>query len=290
VQVFTLVGKVFTESEGAIVYIPSEERKDINTTVFVNSEGNPTYAGKDLGLLKMKFKKFSPLDYSIYVTDNEQTPHFKVVFDAAAKINKEWSEKSIHMMHGRMTFKGQKMSSRLGGVPTGEEVIQAVYEDVVERSGGKTTDMEVALSALRISILRSKPGVNIDFDPERASSFEGDSGPYLCYTHARCCSLLEKATTTPSPSFKSRGITSVERKVLQFENILLTTAEEIAPQKLVKYLFELSGEFNSFYATNKILDNENIEVTQHNLYLTELVRKTLQKGLYILGITAPEKM
>lgn len=287
-------GKIFQKSEGAIIYTPSEERKDINTSVFINGEGNPTYLAKDIGLLDLKFKKYSSLDFSIYVVDNEQNQHFKSVFDAGGKIKKEWEEKSIHVSHGRMTFKGQKMSSRLGGVPSAEEVIEAVVEDVIERSGGKETDVEVALSALRISILRSKPGVNIDFDPEKASSFEGDSGPYLCYTHARSCSLLEKGKEnglTPNPSTIERGKipTNVERKVLQFENILKTSAEEVAPQKLVKYLFEVAGEFNSFYAQEKIISDDK-KKTEHNLYLTKLVADTLKKGLYILGIEAPQHM
>jgi len=295
---------VFQRSEGAIVYVPSEERKDISTSVFINSEGNPTYLAKDIGLLDLKFKKYPDLDYSIYVVDNEQTSHFRSVFDAAGKLHSPWEDKSIHVSHGRMTFKGQKMSSRLGGVPSAEEVIEAVYEDVIERSDERIKDLseaekinlqkEIALSALRISILRSKPGVNIDFDPEKASSFEGDSGPYLCYTHARCYSLLEKGKSIPhltSPLNKGgTEISKIERKVLQFSNILKTSAEEIAPQKLVKYLFELSGEFNSFYAQHKIIDANNSEMTQHNLYLTKLVKDTLNKGLSILGINAPIKM
>jgi len=283
---------IFQESEGAIIYTPSEERKDINTSVFINSEGNPTYLAKDIGLLDLKFKKYSPLDFSIYVVDNEQNQHFKSVFDAGGKIKKEWEEKSVHVSHGRMTFKGKKMSSRLGGVPNAEEVIDAVVEDVKERSGGKETDFEVAMSALRISILRSKPGVNIDFDPEKASSFEGDSGPYLCYTHARCCSLLVKGDElklNSSPENIKGEVSKIERKVLQFEYILKTSAEEIAPQKLVKYLFEVAGEFNSFYATEKII-SDDVEKTKYNLYLTKLVVETLGKGLHILGIKAPEEM
>ena len=283
---------IFQESEGAIIYTPSEERKDINTSVFINSEGNPTYLAKDIGLLDLKFKKYSPLDFSIYVVDNEQNQHFKSVFDAGGKIKKEWEEKSVHVSHGRMTFKGKKMSSRLGGVPNAEEVIDAVVEDVKERSGGKETDFEVAMSALRISILRSKPGVNIDFDPEKASSFEGDSGPYLCYTHARCCSLLAKGDElklNSSPENIKGEVSKIERKVLQFEYILKTSAEEIAPQKLVKYLFEVAGEFNSFYATEKII-SDDVEKTEYNLYLTKLVVETLEKGLHILGIKAPEEM
>lgn len=285
--------KIFQKSEGAIIYVPDESRKDINTSVFINSEGNPTYLAKDIGLLFLKFEKYNP-DISIYVVDNEQNAHFKSVFDAGGKIKKEWEEKSVHVSHGRMTFKGKKMSSRLGGVPSGEEVIDAVLDEVKEKSGGNVNDMTVALSALRISILRSKPGVNIDFDPDRATSFEGDSGPYLCYTHARCNSLLEKGNINLDKLFDKKNteniLSNIERKVFQFEKILKTSAEEIAPQKLVKYLFELAGEFNSFYANNKIIDSDNLENTQYNLYLTKLVKDVLKKGLHILGIEAPNQM
>lgn len=294
------IGNVFVQSEGAVVYVPSEERKDINTTVFINSEGNPTYAGKDIGLMDLKFRKYNP-ELSIFITDNEQNPHFRVVLDVVSKMKSDWAQKSLHVGHGRMTFKGAKMSSRLGGVPTSEDVINEVLQDVREKSDDKIKDLsssekenlqrEVALSALRISILRSKPGTNIDFDPEKASSFEGDSGPYLCYTHARCASLIEhgeEKNFIPTKNKRSK-VTNIERKILQFEYILRIAAEEIAPQKLVKYLFELASEFNSFYASNKIITLDE-EVSEHNLYLTELTKDTLCKGLYLLGINAPARM
>ena len=122
---------VFAQSEGAYVYVPSEERKDLNTLVFVNSEGHPTYEAKDLGLIEKKFTEYGDVDLSLFVTDNEQSHHFKVVLDAATKINNEWksrADRSIHIPHGRMLFKGQKMSSRLGGVPLALDVIAVVEE------------------------------------------------------------------------------------------------------------------------------------------------------------------
>lgn len=309
--------KVFQYSEGAVIYKPGEDRKDINITVFINSEGNPTYAGKDIGLLDIKFKKYNP-DFSFYVTDNEQIPHFKVVLDAGGKINKEWEEKSVHVSHGRMTFKGKKMSSRLGGVPSGEEVINAVLEEVKEKAGNEgegksrfegmsaeeiqSLQKEIALSALRVAILRSKPGVNIDFDPERSLSFEGDSGPYLCYTHARCCSLLQKVKSPhPNPPPLGEGSPSSSvfasskiggdliRKLFQFEKIVVDSAEEIAPQKLIKYLFEVAGEFNNFYAHNKIITDNEAETAQ-KMQLVYFTKKVLEKGLYLIGVKAPEKM
>lgn len=124
--------KVFTESEGAIVYIP-EENKKLHTSVFINSQGNPTYEAKDIGLLDLKFKAHNP-DLSVFVTDGQQVSHFAVVLDAGEKINKQWKEKSLHRYHGRMSFKGEKMSSRLGNVPLVEDILNTVIEEVKNKN------------------------------------------------------------------------------------------------------------------------------------------------------------
>lgn len=294
------LNNVFEQSEGAIVYIPGQNRKDINTAVFVNSEGNPTYEGKDLGLVKIKFERYNP-DFSFFVTDSEQGPHFKVVLDAAGKINKTWEEKSVFVPHGRMSLRGERMSSRLGGVPMAFDIIQDLESEMMkrgEKKGSTITDEErmkinkdVALAGLRISILRSKLGTNIDFDPDKSLSMEGDSGPYLCYTYARINSLLEKAKVKGIKASynKRKEVTDIERKVFQYELVLEEVVSEIAPQKLTTYLFELTSLYNNFYANNKILEDRNKDAG-HQLYISSLVKERLQKSLYILGINAPERM
>ncbi|MDQ5962503.1 MAG: Arginine--tRNA ligase [Patescibacteria group bacterium] len=293
-------GKVFQKGEGgAIIYTPDETRKDINTTVFVNSDGYPTYEGKDLGLIDIKFTKFNP-DISFFITDAEQAHHFKIVLDAASKLSgkwPEWVEKSKHIPHGRMLFKGQKMSSRLGGVPLAFDVIDLVTEEAESLAGEKIIDLpekdkadlwkEIALSALRIAVLRSKPGLNINFDPESSLSFEGDSGPYLLYTHARCASLLEKGKG--DPEFGSYGVTPLERGMVHAEEMFVKAIEDLAPQQLVTYLFSIAQLFNSWYAQEQIITDDK-EKTAHNLAVVARVKNILERGLYILGIEAPNKM
>lgn len=303
-------GKVFTKSEGAIVYIPHEDRKDINISVFINSQGYPTYEAKDLGLMEIKFnggfvlksiENFKP-DFSFFITDAEQANHFKVVLDAASKLGGEWEErvkKSIHVPHGRMLFKGQKMSSRLGGVPLALDVLAVVEEEVRERAGEKIAHLdadekkelerEIALSALRIAVLRSKPGININFDPETSLSFEGDSGPYLLYTHARCFSLLEKGKEI-TPLWGNIAVTGLEKKLLHFDHELINACEELAPQKLVSYLFAVAQLFNGYYATTQILVEGDDIGSAHRLMLVKRTQEVLKKGLFVLGIKAPERM
>lgn len=306
-------GKVFTESEGAVVYIPNESRKDLHTAVFINSQGYPTYEAKDIGLMEIKFKpllsaigidNFFP-EYSFFVTDIEQMSHFKIVLDAASKLGDEWKErveKSHHVPHGRMLFKGAKMSSRLGGVPLALDVISSVEEEVRERAGEKIVHLgnkekekltrEIALSALRIAVLRSKPGININFDPETSLSFEGDSGPYLLYTHARCSSLLEKGNkgNNDTPKWSDIPVTTLERKLIHFENELTHACNELAPQKLTTYLFSIAQLFNSYYASTQIIVEGDEVGNAHRLMIVKRTKAVLKKGLYVLGIEAPERM
>ncbi|MCF7831705.1 MAG: arginine--tRNA ligase [Candidatus Pacebacteria bacterium] len=284
---------IFTESQGAIVYIPEESKKHINTAVFINSQGNPTYEAKDIGLLQLKFERIHP-DVSIFVTDHEQIPHFQIVLDAGEKIQKDWSEKSVHMTHGRMNFKGQKMSSRLGGVPLAEDMLQAVSEEVKERSTHNDSAEvyeSIAIGAIKFSILRAKPGQNINFDPETSLSFEGDSGPYLQYTHARICSLIEKgAGLNIHPNYHTGEISDLEKMLYRFPEIVESAITGYAPQHVVTYLLEVARAFNSFYGANQIVDVSNKDVSQHRLAVARATQIILKNGLYLLGIKAPEKM
>lgn len=285
---------VFTESEGAIVYIPDESRKDINTAVFINSQGNPTYEAKDIGLLNMKFQN-EHLDFSIFMTDNQQVPHFQVVLDAAHKINPEWSEKSVHVHHGRMSFKGQKMSSRLGGVPLAETLIDTVAEEVREKALRDTQDLRpidtdvIAIAAVKFSILRAAAGKDINFDPETSLSFEGDSGPYLQYSTVRANSILAKTDHLGAQLPSQWATIDLEKILIHYPEVVERAIKEWSPHFLVTYLLELAQAFNSWYGNTKILD-ENDTSSSYKIALTKAFAQTMTNGLYLLGIAVPEKM
>jgi arginyl-tRNA synthetase len=198
-----------------------------------------------------------------------------------------------------MLFKGQKMSSRLGGVPVALDVIAAVEEEVREKSSDKIAHLseeeksklvrDIALSALRIAVLRSKPGININFDPETSLSFEGDSGPYLMYTHARTSSLLDKGGVE-NPEFGNFPVTVLEREMLHYEEVLKDVIETLSPQKLVSYLFTIAQSFNSYYASTQVLVEGDVAGNSHRLAIVKRVQHILKDGLYVLGCNAPERM
>lgn len=287
--------KVFTESEGAIVYIPDESKKNINTSVFINSQGNPTYDAKDIGLLSLKFETYNP-DLSLFVTDHEQIPHFNIVLDAAEQIDQNWKEKSVHIHHGRMSFKGQKMSSRLGGVPLATDMIDTVSEEVTERAQDRELDQAtkdaIAIGAIKFAILRAKPGMNINFDPETSLSFEGDSGPYLQYTHARIQTLLDKGLEQNIAAEIQKGneVSDIEKLLYRFPEVVESAVSEYAPNYIVTYLLEIARSFNSFYGANKIIDTEHPDVSSHRLGIARATQIVIKNGLQLLAIEAPDKM
>lgn len=283
--------ELFTESEGAIVY--QGEQDGLHTRVFINSEGYPTYEAKDLGLLSLKFERYNP-DLSVFVTDHEQTNYFQVVSAAAGKINPAWQERTVHRTHGRMTLRGQKMSSRLGGVPVAAETLQMIIDVIRGRTPDITDkDAEVlAIAAIKFMILRSKAGSNINFDPDTSLSLEGDTGPYLQYTVVRARSVLAKI---PDGYIARNDVADditdmdIERVLLHFPAVVGLAIDEWAPHYITTYLLELAQTFNSWYGRNRIIDAENPHES-YNITLTRAVAITVENGLELLGIRVPERM
>lgn len=285
---------IFTQSEGAVIY--QGEQDGLHTRVFINKEGYPTYEAKDTGLLSLKFEKYNP-DISIFITDHEQTDYFKVVSTAAGKIHKAWQDKTIHRTHGRMTFKGQKMSSRLGGVPTAKEILGLLTESVHEVAKYELTEKDtqsIAIAALKYSILKVQAGKNINFDPETSLSFEGDSGPYLLYSTLRAKSLLEKGESEGIVySFKrpvDSEVTHLEKMLYRFPEVISQAIREYAPHHVVGYVTELAGIYNTWYAHTKIIKAETEAERGYYMALSKSFYITMQKGLYSMGIEIPEKM
>ena len=276
---------VFIESEGAVVF--PETKSGLHTRVFVTKEQLPTYEAKELALTKKKYE-LSLFDQSIVITASEQTDYFKVVLKAIDLLIPELAGKTLHVAHGMMRLPTGKMSSRTGNVITGEELIRLM----TEKSRGNE---QVAIGAIKYAILRQAPGKDIIFDVEKALSLEGDSGPYLQYAYARTKSVLAKAKA----SNYELGIMNYEwrkgekkliRIISRWPDILRSAQENLVPQAVCTYLIELAGEFNSFYASNQIINPDDKQTTEMRLALTEALAQTLANGLWTLGVPVLDKM
>lgn len=290
------IGKVFEKGEGGAIVYKGDESKGLHTRVFVNSEGLQTYEAKELGLAKIKYDTY-PYDSSIVITGNEVNTYFKVLLAAMAEIFPELAAKTVHISHGMLRLPTGKMSSRTGDVITAEGLIEEVKTRVQEKfkEGLFTPDEkekvaeQVAIGAIKYSILRQASGKDIIFDMEQSLSFEGDSGPYLQYTHARTCSLLAKAEGKTIDAMKFEGeIGTLHKYLLQFPEVVFRASEEREPHHVTTYLVELAHAFNAYYANTPVLDGSADE--PYKLALVQAVSQTLKKGLELLGMPTPERM
>ena len=289
--------KIFEKSDGAIVF--KGEKYGLHTRVFINSEGLPTYEAKELGLAKIKFKKYA-YDKSVVVTGNEINEYFKVLLKAMETVFPDLAQKTKHLSHGMLRFPTGKMSSRTGNVIAAEsligEVEKLVSEKIKERklSVKEKSEIEemVAVGALKYSILKQAIGGDIIFDFGKSISFEGDSGPYLQYAYTRAKSILEKAKeekVKPSLKLAPEDVSEVERMLCRFPEIVKSIGMAYAPHYLVTYLTELARVFNAYYAKVKIVDGSD-KYSPYKVALTFAFMTVMGNGLEILGISRPEKM
>ncbi|HAQ02474.1 arginine--tRNA ligase [Candidatus Nomurabacteria bacterium RIFOXYC2_FULL_36_8] len=290
--------KVFSESDGAIVFHGENYDKKLHTRVFINSQGLPTYETKEIGLALTKFEKENP-DISITTTAIEQGEYMKVVQKAISLIHPDLESKMKHVTHGMMRFADGKMSSRKGNVITGESLLRDSMDIVKEKmKDSKISEEEktriseiVGVSALKYSILRSSLGSDIIYDSEKSISFEGDSGPYLQYTSVRANSILNKAKdlNTEGKDEIPTEITDLEKMLYQFHEIVKYSYETLQPHHIATYLIELASSFNTFYGNTQILVDENKYMAYH-LNLIKAFVQTMKNGLWLLGIEVPDRM
>ena len=288
---------IFEKSDEAVIF--KGEKYGLHTRVFLNREGLPTYEAKELGLVEIK-KDLIDFDLSITITATEQDSFFKVVEKAETLVFSDLEGRVLHLSHGMMKLPGGKMSSRTGNVLTAESMIDIVKEAASMKIQSRalsefekeTTAEIVALAALKFTILRQAIGGDIVFDVDEALSLEGDSGPYLQYATVRAKTLIRKACDVVKPSTVFPAdwqTTNLERLLQRYPSVVLRAGQEYAPHILVTYLLQLSSEFNSFYATGKIIDAENTHAP-YKLAITQSFVNIMSAGLNLLGIAVPIEM
>jgi len=275
---------IFEESEGAVIY--KGEKKGLHTLVFITSRGTPTYETKDIGLAFLKEERVST-DRSYIVTAAEQVGHFQVFLAALEDIAPLLAEKTMHIPHGFLRLTSGKMSSRDGSIISAESLITDVIERAKEKNEDPLVAEQVGVGALKYMILRQAPGSDIIFDFDKSLSLEGDSGPYLQYALVRAKSILSQAESKPDASDAPPEPYLLERLITRFPKVAERAEAERAPHHVATYLTHLAGEWNSFYARERIIGGA------HEAYKLVVVRAfitTMERGLWLLGIPAPEKM
>jgi len=282
------IGSVYKESDGAVIF--RGEEYGLFTQVFINSEGLPTYAGKDVGLIYQKYQDFAP-DRSFIITDAAQKDHLAVVMKSISLYAPKLVATTTHYTHGQIKMAGGiKMSSRKGNILRASDILEAAAETAKELF--EKENLDTVLAAVRYAFLKNRIGGNIIYDPAESVSLEGNSGPYLQYAHARARSILRKVDDSKNPKSGisdelEAGERSLARKIGEYPEVVNQAVAELMPHYVCTYLYELAQVFNRFYEDNRVIGDPR---EAWRLELVSHYANTLKEGLKILGIAAPDRM
>jgi len=289
---------IFKKSDGAIVTDLAKYK--LSDTVVIKRDGTALYITQDLALTKLRKDKYKA-DRMFWVIGPEQSLAMQQMFAVCDQLGIGKLSEFVHLAYGYMSIKGQgKMSSRLGNVIYIDDLLDLAKNGVKEiMKNGDFSENEiekisevVGIGAVKYSILRVGRLQDMAFDLKESISLEGNSGPYLQYTVARCKSVLEKAGNkkltfeAKTPDLDESEL-AIMRDLIKFSDVIETSGKSFAPNLLCNYLYDLAQKYNSFYNKDKIIGGENEEL---RLALTSGAAQVLKNGLKILGIDTPERM
>ena len=287
--------KIFKQSEGAIIF--PGEKYGLHNRVFLNQKGLPTYEAKDMALAKRQFDDFSPLKI-VHVVGPEQRGYFEVVFKALEQVFPKLVGKEYHLSYGWVRLRNGKMSSRSGKVVLGEWLLNEAKKKLAKQfKMAEKVAEKVAVGAVKYSMLKFGPQTEFVFDIDESLNLEGDSGPYLQYTYARCQSVLTKSERDLKKeefNFSHLHLKTEEQNLLRtiykFPEVIQQAGEKFSPNLICSFLFDLAQKYNVFYNRLSILKADEAELVSFRLFLTMAVSQVIKNGLNLLGIESPEKM
>ena len=280
----------------------------LDQKLLLRGDGTSVYMTQDLGTAFRRFED-NKLDDMIYVVGNEQNYHFQVLKLILKKLGHDWSDNITHLSYGMVELPEGKMKSREGTVVDADDLIEAMVTTAREMSQelGKLdgcTDEEaeaiskmVGLGALKYFILKVDPKKTMLFDPRESIDFNGNTGPFIQYTHARICSVLRKAAES-GIDYAGRvvGIDYLKEEIeliktlSDYPSVVASAGENFAPSIIGAYIYDLAKSFNSYYHDHSIMREENVKVRQMRLQLASEVARVIRTGMALLGIEVPERM
>ena len=278
----------------------------LDEKLVLRADGTSVYITQDLGTAQLKYDDFG-MDKSIYVVGNEQDYHFKVLFLILEKLGKTWAKGLYHLSYGMVDLPSGKMKSREGTVVDADDLLAEMVATAKQRTEelGKVegfTEEEktnlyhmIGLGALKYFLLKVEPKKRLLFDPNESIDFQGNTGPFIQYTHARIQSVLNKANFGAGDQTNYTGaLTSSERDVLvclsQYPALLQAAAAEYSPALVANYTYELAKLYNKFYHEEIILKLEDEELKTFRLALSAATAKTIKMAMSLLGIQVPDRM
>ena len=297
---------IFFKKEDGSVWIDLTA-DGLDQKLLLRGDGTSVYMTQDLGTALQRFEQ-NNLDGITYVVGNEQNYHFQVLKLVLKKLGYEWSDDIYHLSYGMVELPEGKMKSREGTVVDADDLVEKMISTAREMSAelGKLegcTDEEadkicamIGLGALKYFILKVDPKKTMLFDPRESIDFNGNTGPFIQYTHARICSVLRKA--------EEQGIeysgnvvaeylpeeVEIVKSLCDYPQTVAAAGEAFAPSMIAAYTYELCKMFNGYYHDHSILRESDENTKRMRLQLASVVARTIRTGMALLGIEVPERM
>ena len=274
--------------------------------LLLRSDGTSVYMTQDIGTAQLRYKDY-PIDRMIYVVGNEQNYHFQVLSLLLDKLGFKWGKDLVHFSYGMVELPNGKMKSREGTVVDADELMDEMIATATEMAGepgrlqGVSEDERedvlrmIGLGALKYFILKVDPRKTMLFDPSESIDFNGNTGPFIQYTHARIKSVLRKSgedynavdISTVAPNEKE---TSLIQKLADFTDAVADAGRNYSPALIANYVYDLAKEYNQFYHDYSILKEQDEKVRAFRLLLSATVADVICRGMSLLGIEVPERM
>ncbi len=302
------LGILERRSDGSVWCDLTDEGLD--EKLLLRSDGTSVYITQDLGTASLRQKEFHP-DRLIYVVGNEQNYHFDVLRLILKKLGKDWYRNIHHFSYGMVELPEGRMKSREGTVVDADDLLLEMYDIALNntRELGKS-DIEaaedaedlfwmLALGALKYFILKVDPKKNMVFNPQESIDFNGNTGPFIQYTHARIQSLLRKASDEAVPgqgldSIMDLQLSDAEVSLIKhcyaYPALVVQAAGELSPALIANYLHQLCKDYNYFYQTTPVLRAETAAIRVFRLQLSLLTGRVIREGMKLLGIAVPDRM
>ncbi|MBR5250248.1 MAG: arginine--tRNA ligase [Bacteroidales bacterium] len=278
----------------------------LDRKLLLRGDGTSVYMTQDLGTARQRFEEYS-LDEHIYVVGNEQNYHFQVLKLILKKLGFDWSDSIYHLSYGMVELPQGKMKSREGTVVDADDLLDKMYQTAKETSLelGKLADMDqeeqhqlfemISLGALKYFIIKVDPRKTMLFDPRESIDFNGNTGPFIQYTHARIQSILRKAKEAGiEPAPEAVALLPKEINIIKmlnnFPNKVLEAGKALSPALVANYAFELAKEFNQYYHDTSILKESDANIRANRLKLIAVIAQVLRKAMDLLGIQLPDRM
>jgi arginyl-tRNA synthetase len=299
-------GEFYKREDGSVW--ANLEKDGLDEKLLLRSDGTSVYMTQDIGTATLRFKEF-PIDQMIYVVGNEQNYHFQVLSILLDRLGFKWGKSLVHFSYGMVELPNGKMKSREGTVVDADDLMDDMIATAKEMGKDRETEGAteaelneiariVGLGALKYFILKVDPKKNMLFNPQESIDFNGNTGPFIQYTHARIKSVLRKAAAEgialPEQLDNSIETNEKETQLIQllasYPNVVAQAGQEFSPSVIANYAYELSKEFNQFYHDYSFLKEENPVIKQMRLVLAANVAKTIKSAMSLLGIEVPERM